>query len=202
MQRVGGAGETAQKVMRLIPNKRTFYRMAMEGKFGNVPRMWWSYADFVADGSPLDLLTIRSLTPSNPKHKPLIPVIELEREIARTCMPEGSYIISEAFPACNRILQGEISYVNGELVFFHTFDDAPMRYALEKDGRHAYGWRAKELLRKHAPPSEAESILDLLDTYSCGGIYETCIEITIHDGSIPFGIYPWQSTIVWEVRQY
>jgi len=188
--------------MRLIPNKRAFYRMAMEGKFGNVPRMWWSYADFIADGSPFVTLGIRCIRPGSKAFRPFVVCDMVPQVVSELGLHDGDFILSETLPACDRVLQGEISYVNGGLVFFYTCNNEPMRYALEKDGRHAYGWQAKELLRKHAPPSEAENILDLLDTYSCGGIYETCIEITIHDGSIPFGIYPWQSTIVWEVRQY
>lgn len=183
-----------------IPNKRTFYALAQSGVLGNVPRMWFSYADFCADGMPLDCVGVRCLTPGDKRFTPFVPRDVLEQKLSELGLREGEYILSETLPeGCHRI-QGELSYIKGNLVFFHSFLATPMRAALRDGGKHACGWCAKELLKQYASPADVDDLLGLLDYYSCGGIYETCAEITVP--TIPFGMFPRRSVILWELRNY
>jgi len=183
-----------------IPDKRTFYRLAMLGRFGNVPNMWTSFEDYQKNGPHFDQLGIRCLIPGDSRFRPFVDSDDIPRVLSDLRLFPGEFILSETLPpGCHKI-QGELSYIDGQLTFYHSFVQEPMRAALEQGGQHAHGLRALALLRQYADPADAEMILDLLDEYSCGGVIETCAEITIK--TVPFGIYPNRSMIVWELRQY
>lgn len=183
-----------------IPNKRTFYNLAMRGLCGNTPRMWWSYQDFLHDGAPFDTLGVRCLRAGDSRFKAFVPQNEVETYLREVHLFPGEYILSETLPVGNHKIQGELSYIAGRFCFYHSYVQKPMRAALAESGMHAFGWDALQLLRFYAAPADVEDIMQLLDDCSGGGTVETCAEITV--STVPFGIFPRRSIIVWELRQY
>jgi hypothetical protein len=180
----------------IIKTKREFYELARLGKCGNTLRTWGSVDEYRNDPNKSEYGCFRSLIPSNSFRNPVIHCEDLSYSFPVNC---NNYIISEVpGPDDGRIIQGELTWANGSWWLFCTFNERPMREALEKNGKHFYGANVIWNIRHHFSQNEYDDLTHLFYEYSEPGNYPT-VEFSLMRK--PMGRYN-SRLIIWEVRNY
>jgi hypothetical protein len=112
---------------------------------------------------------------------------------------DRDYIVSEIpNPNDGRIIQGELTWAANCWQMFGTFNERPMREALEKNGKHFYGANVIWNIRHHFSQNEYDDLTHLFYEYSEPGNYPT-VEFSLMRK--PMGRYN-SRLIIWEVRNY
>ena len=179
-----------------IPNKARMYTLLGTGALGNTLQTWDS-ADAVLRSDYTGNVAIRARQRNNP-----ICLYDLPQEdLLATMRQEGilgrqDLVFCEAPLDKHRTIQGELCELPwGRLYWHYSRAKMPMRPALKYYGRHAYGIKARSLLREHADPSSLDDIDALLERHPGATIEFTCYRV-------PIGIWPHRRVIIWEVRNY
>lgn len=179
----------------LIEKKSQFYELSLRGLCGNTPRVWRSLEEFYSQREIPKYVTVRSLE-FNSFMKPIIDSGELATVVSAAT--PGTYVINEIpDPGLSRLIQGELTWVNGQWYLFYSSSSEPMRRALMKDGRHAYGMVALNMVKAVATPSDFEDVMWIMDEYCERQVYPV-IEFTVFPACI--GSIPNRNTLIWEVR--
>jgi hypothetical protein len=180
----------------LIKTKNQFYELSMKGLCGNTPKVWWSLDDFYSQQYRPMYVTLRSLKSNSSFLKPIILVTELRDAIGDAA--NGTYVINEIpNPHLTRAIQGELTWVNGSWYLYYARSSEPMRKALEKDGRHTYGFTALNKIKSVATPSDFDDLMWIMDAYSEKYVYPV-IEFTVFNCCV--GSIRGRNTLIWEVR--
>jgi len=160
---------------------------------------WLSLADYYRERKHYPVVTFRSYGMG--KFKGANPWMR-DREIdafAASHRP-GTYVIMEApnEGLDGRYgLHGELGWYNGGWCLYYTLKLGYMRKMLALHGKHALGWRAQELIRKHASPSGYDMIMELFEKFSDAPFDYPVIEFAILPRSV--GRYK-MDTLIWEIR--
>ena len=174
-----------------IKSKAMMYRLMADGRFGNYPRAWSTVEEVERSGFD-GLVSIRSLERSSSLRMYHIPAKKLRGtviSIPDQLLSRG-VTFCEAPPDDKRTIQGEWDGEN----LFYSFDQTPMRTALEKDGKHVRGLEARMLLQRHLDPSDLDWLDALVEQYP-----DHVIEFSgfrVRCGTLS------KRMIVWEVRAY
>ena len=184
----------------LIRTKRQYYELAKQGLAGNCVRTWDNVEECLATCTD-PKVSFRSVTPGSNKFLPHVPLGELREMVRKLSLNEGEYYISATFDNTVEIrIAGELTWYEGDWVFFYSMIPGVMRYTLKEDGRHAVGYREVwGLLDQYMTPADKEDTLDLFERYTDQGRYPI-IELSVTKSDL--GIYPHRNTLIWEVRHY
>lgn len=183
----------------LIRTKKQYAQLARTGLAGNSPKTWDTVDEFLTQSDDA-LVGVRCYAPGSDKFRAFVLRDKVRETIDALGLQEGDYYLSVTIPASEVIIAGELSWMHGQWVFYHSYLPVPMRDALRKGGRHAIGHSAVwGLLRQHCTPQDIDDLLELFERYTHQGLYPV-IELTVtrHD----CGIFPRRNTLVWEVRHY
>lgn len=179
-----------------ITNKAQMYELLSAGRFGNHIRVWYTLDEALASGYT-GLVSIRSLQVTHPVrlyHNPMEKLAEIVAGLPSSVTERG-LVFFEAPPDAKRTIQGELTRLDSGYYLYYSRDCSPMRIALEKDGKHAYGLAAKLILQHYLEPSDYDALQDLLDDFP-GAVIEFSAT------SVPIGVIPHRKMVVWEVRHY
>jgi hypothetical protein len=184
----------------LIRTKKHYYDLAMRGLAGNSPMTWSSCEDFLSDSCATHV-GIRDIRPGSSNFRGLVPREKLETQLKKLGMSDGDYYLTATFRSRDQVrLAGELTWHNGQWVFFYSLLPMMMRDALRLGGTHITGYTAVwGLLRSMCTPGDIEDMLELFDMYSPMGQYPV-MEITVTRGDM--GIIPGRNTVIWEIRHY
>ena len=178
-----------------IANKRQMYAMQQAGLLGNFPRTWPSVRAVIDDGFHRNI-TLRFFDRANQvKLFDLSPSQALVELSARGIADGVGFVAQEAPPDNHRGIQGELMQSERGLYLNYTWAPYPMRIALERESRHAYGAEAVLMLRAHVDAPSLDDLHLLLDRYSGCVIEFSTFAVTV-------GTMPHRRTLVWEVRHY
>jgi hypothetical protein len=106
----------------------------------------------------------------------------------------GLIRISEMAPDDWLLIQGEVSDIDGLFTFRHSSKKSRMRDAMKCCADHAYGLKAKNLLRSSMDASSYEDLQVLLDRYP-GHV----VELSVYARTV--GLLK-RNTLFWEARAY
>jgi hypothetical protein len=104
------------------------------------------------------------------------------------------WYLAEMAPHDDGLLQGEVMQSIRGLYLHYTMEQLPMREALQKDSKEAYGIMALGLLRSYMDATSYDWFQYLLDAYP-----NHVIEFSTF--SVQCGTLAW-NTLFWEVRLY
>jgi len=182
----------------LIKTKRQYFELAQAGLAGNSPKIWNTPEEFLKE-SDAEVVAIRNLIPGS-KFTMYISREELEYNLKNSNLKVGNYYLTTPIPPKDYLLAGELGWLNGNWCFWYTFVQAPMREALAKGGRHAYGYVAVwSLLQQYCTPADIEDLHSLFEQYTYLNHYPI-IELTVTKKD--WGIFKNRNTLIWEVRHY
>ncbi len=183
---------------RIIRSKKQYYDLAMQGLVGNSPRTWKSADEFLeASDYGAKTIGIRD-TKAAGKFTPYADKLNLHKILQSLGMQQGDYYLTENVKSEEIVLSGELTWFNGQWVFFHSFQKTHMRQALTESGKTALGSDVWVLIKKYCQAEEWEGLFDLFERYSPGHQYPV-IEFSITNRV--HGIFN-QQLLVWEVRHY
>ena len=185
-----------------ITSKKQFYELAQNALCGNTPRVWTDRFELDRDydngrGGLPKLFRLRTLKPGDPRGTSRD--VNFYNAYINLAFQPGVFCVSEFPPPgaeTGPLLQGELSWVNGEWWLYYTHAPGYMRTVLPATGRHLRGWAAIRLLRGHLTPSDFDTLMELFDRYTEDTDYPV----------VEFGNYrrPWgrlnRNLIIWEIR--
>jgi hypothetical protein len=178
-----------------IANKRQMYAMQRAGLLGNFPKTWPSVRAAMDDGFRRNI-TLRFYERANQVKLFDLSPERVLKELASRGIADGiGFVVQEAPPDAHRGIQGELMQTEKGLYLNYTWAPYPMRIALERDSRHAYGTEAVLMLRAHVDAASLDDLHLLLDTYP------GCV-VEFSAFAVCVGTFPHRRTIVWEVRHY
>ena len=183
----------------IIRTKRQYTELAQAGLAGNCPKTWNSVDEFLEQSSD-ELVGIRCYSAASSNFRAFVPRDKVWQTVKDLGLKQGEYYLSVTIPPSEVIVAGELSWMDGRWVFYHSYLQCPMREALREGGRHAYGYFAVwGALRRYCTPQDVEDLQELFERYTHEGNYPV-IELTVtrHD----CGIFPGRNTLIWEVRHY
>ena len=181
-----------------IKDKDEMYRLLKKGALGNTILMWDSFHEFEnSDYQGPVGIRYRGNVGGSSFCVAQIPRNKINKVIS--VLVEDGYDFNrmeflQSPPDEYRTIQGELQ-LNPEYYLYYSTYPAPMREALEKDGKHLYGIEVKMFLQKYLTPSSYDDIQELLILYS-----NSVIEFTAFSRKI--GWARGRNAIVWEVRNY
>jgi hypothetical protein len=160
---------------------------------------WSSPEEFLSDSGE-EFVGIRSLVPGSGQFRAFVHRDDVVDTVMKSGLKPGDYILSKTIPPNEVVIAGELTWMDGNWVFYHSFEPLPMRDALSASGRHAVGYmRVWGLLGRYCTPDDVEDLHSLFEQYSRLHIYPV-IELTVTRSDC--GIYPGRNTLIWEVRHY
>lgn len=181
----------------MVANKKEFYRLYNQGRFGNRLQGWssvneYNQSDYFGDVSircriPNVKLSLTHVQPTE------IPS-EMERIARVNKRAESDFVLSESPPDGRLVFQGEVYRGHRGLEMFYSFAKMPMRMALGQQGRRAHGLLPFLLITNHMDGQSQDNLWRLLDEFQ-GSV----VEFSTYE--IPVGIEKW-NTVFWEVRSY
>lgn len=177
--------------MTTMATKSEMYRHLYAGRFGNYPRAWQSVAEIHASGYS-GHVSIRSLETSNPVKLYHVPAAEIPAKVDALPLShrKAGLVFSESPDDSKRTIQGEWDGFN----LTHSYFQAPMRLAFERQLLHADGPQARWLLRHYLDAADYEWLDELLVDFP-GHVVE------FSGFKCRVGTHR-RRMIVWEVRAY
>jgi hypothetical protein len=177
-----------------IKNKKLMYSLLQRKLLGNCFKIFKDEKEL--RDAQIGVCGIRSVGKPG---LPCTPWIEPEKAFIEAEKIKNKYkcetIVCECDKYLPRSIQGELSYIHGQLEFYYTFNQAYMRQALKEDGKRAIGLEALYLLKQHLNESSFEDIQDLLQRFPNHVIELTCYKECL-------GWSKGRNYVIWEVRYY
>lgn len=184
---------------RPVNSKADFVRRYQVGEFGNASPTWNTIAELGKSGAYAGKFHLRNRVAGGATYYDLFywQIMDLWLDVKQ---PDQWYASMMA-PHHKNLIQGEVQQVDGWSrqcglsLFYSQAPGLPMRDALAKDGRQAYGITASLLLRRCLCPNSYDWMMELLQRYS-GHVVEFSTFAT------RWGTLPNFNTVFWEVRNY
>lgn len=189
--------------IRKLRFKEEFYAFYKECLLGNRPRIWDSYDEILKSDWKGDVC-MRSNKGMGVKRKQTtynVPLKNVPDEIKKWGLagfPEKTIAFNQSMPDEHLIMQGEYTgwthYGGGAFVLYTTIKE-PMNLALDKESKHADGFKADYLIKKTFCQSSYDDLQELLEVFP-----RSIVEFSVYD--IEVGNMPGRNVIIWEVRNY
>ena len=196
--------ESSDVPFRTIGDKKEFYRMYLNGAFGNRAFAWGSYDELIKSDWR-GKVCIRSLVGmGRGKVKYNIPFGRVREAIAsfeRRGFSEENLSFNQSMPDQNLVLQGEVMRGMEGFELTYTTVKKPMNVALKEEELYASGLVAKIILQEALWPSSYNDLTELLDLYSNDRGSPSCVvEFSAYDVAV--GDCRGRNAVIWEVRNY
>jgi hypothetical protein len=175
-----------------ITNKRQMQQLLASGRLGNAMRMWPNLEALQASGYD-GLVYVRSMQISNSDKLFEVPAAEVAERLNQRRIALASCRFYEAPLNELRVIQGEFCHLPPYYLNY-TMAHEPLRTALERDSRHAYGSEALGILRHYCDPADYDWLHELLDVYP-GHVIEFSV-LRQRVGTLR------RRMVIWEVRSY
>lgn len=183
-----------------VLSKNDFVKRFLTNEFGNRGPNWNTFEEFQKSGYT-GLVHIRNRVAGG-WGKYDVPYWKVRKELEAAIREHGdTFYLAGMAPTDRTILQGEVYQRAGATpkqcgwyLYYSTIRE-PMRAALAKGGKEAFGLEAVSLLKMSMNDADWEWLNILLDRYP-GHV----IEFSTY--SIEWGTLPGHRTVFWEVRSY
>ena len=181
-----------------VDSKAEYYLRWERGDFGNRPRNWQTLKEALDDPYG-GAVSIRYSVPGSPWHRSAVPkhtLAETVNELKLLGADERLLRFNENPPDDQLLLQGEVMRTPCGLALHYSREKkVSLRQGLARGGELANGLVAVTILKEMLTPVDYDDIMELLTLYEGAVVEFSCY-------SVPVGVCPHRSTLIWEVRHY
>ncbi len=180
-----------------INTKEEFYSFYYENPLINKLPMWKNYTELLND-TYRGKVGIRYSKGIGRKTRFNVPFTKIpetlnEFELEGFNRDDVSFVIAQ--PDEKILILGELKLTELGLYLMYSQEKKPMKEALNKSTKHAFGLKAKMLLEHYLYPQSYSDLLTILELFP-----NSIVEFTAYSKN--FGILPNRNTIIWEIRNF